>query len=87
VCFFEHIFFDFSYLLTIETTNQSPNSEGNTKMKKLLVASFAFISLVVGLSSAPAMAGEFSGASFERASFATLTPSMAARGQRFYVGD
>ena len=56
-------------------------------MKKLLVASFAIISLVVGLSSAPAMAGEFNGVSFEKASFATLTPSMAARGQRFYVGD
>jgi hypothetical protein len=56
-------------------------------MKKLLVGSFSLISLVIGLSSAPAMAGEFNGASFEKASFATLTPSMAARSQRFYVGD
>jgi hypothetical protein len=56
-------------------------------MKKLLIASFAFISLFAGLATAPVMAGEFNGASFEKASFATLTPSMAARGQRFYVGD
>jgi hypothetical protein len=56
-------------------------------MKKSLIASLAFIALVAGLSAAPVMAGEFSGASFEKASFATLTPAMAARGQRFYVGD
>jgi len=56
-------------------------------MKKSLIASIAFIALVSGLSTAPVMAGEFSGASFEKTSFATLTPAMAARGQRFYVGD
>jgi len=87
VLFRTYFIFLLDYLLTIGTTNQNPNSEGNTKMKKLLVGSFTLISLVIGLSSAPAMAGEFNGASFEKASFATLTPSMAARGQRFYVGD
>ena len=56
-------------------------------MKKLLIASFAFISLVAGLSTDSVMAGEFNGVSFEKTSFATLTPSKAARGQRFYVGD
>ncbi len=75
------------YLLTIGTTNRNPNSEGTTKMKKLLIASFALISLFAGLATAPVMAREFNGASFEKASFATLTPSMAARGQRFYIGD
>jgi len=56
-------------------------------MKKSLIASLAFIAVVAGLSTAPVMAGEFNSASFEKASFATLTPAMAARGQRFYVGD
>ena len=35
---------------------------------------------------APANAEDFSGATIEKASYATYTPSMAARGQRFYVG-
>ena len=56
-------------------------------MKKSLISTLAFIALVAGFSTAPVMAGEFNGASFEKISFATLTPSMAARGQRFYVGD
>jgi len=56
-------------------------------MTKSFIASIAFIALTAGLSTAPVIAGEFNGASFEKASFATLTPSMAARGQRFYVGD
>jgi len=56
-------------------------------MKKSLIASLALIALAAGLSTASVMAGEFNGASFEKTSFATLTPSMAARGQRFYVGD
>ena len=34
----------------------------------------------------PANAKDFSGASVEKASYATYTPAMAARGQRFYVG-
>ena len=34
----------------------------------------------------PANAQDFSGPSIEQASYATYTPSMAARGQRFYVG-
>jgi hypothetical protein len=57
------------------------------QMKKSLISTLAFIALVAGFSTAPVMAGEFNGASFEKTSFATLTPSMAARGQRFYVGD
>lgn len=56
-------------------------------MKKSFITIIAFISLAAGLSTAPVMASEFNGASFEKTSFATLTPSMAARGQRFYVGD
>ncbi len=56
-------------------------------MKKSLIASLAFIALAGGLSTAPVMEGEFNDSSFEKASFATLTPAMAARGQRFYVGD
>jgi len=35
----------------------------------------------------PANAQDFSGASIDKVSFASLTPSMATRGQRFYVGD
>ncbi len=34
----------------------------------------------------PASAQDFSGASVEKANYATYTPAMAARGQRFYVG-
>ncbi|MFM8646446.1 MAG: hypothetical protein ACKOB7_01450 [Methylocystis sp.] len=56
-------------------------------MIKSLIASIALLALAAGISTTPVMAGEFSGASFEKASFATLTPSMAARGQQFYVGD
>ena len=56
-------------------------------MIKSLFASIAFIALATGFAAAPAMAREFNGASFENASFATLTPAMAARGQRLYVGD
>jgi len=56
-------------------------------MIKSLIASIAFIALAAGLSSAPAAANEFGGATIEKANFATYTPSMAARGQRFYVGD
>ena len=74
------------YLLNIGTTNRTQNAEGTSKMKKSLIASLAFIAQAGGLSTAPVMVGEFNDSSFEKASFATLTPAMAARGQRFYVG-
>ena len=48
----------------------------------VLLAVFA-VSLTV---MTPADAQDFSGSSLEKASYATYTPSMAARGQRFYVG-
>ena len=50
------------------------------------IASIAFIILVAGLSTAPVQAKEYNGASIENAAFAVYTPSMAARGERFYVG-
>ena len=55
-------------------------------MKKSLITSLAFIALTAGLSTAPVMADEFGGVSVEKASYATYTPSMMVRGQRFYVG-
>jgi hypothetical protein len=88
LCAFSNIFYSFAGLPSDHRNNEpKSNSEGTTKMKKLLIASIAFIALAAGLSTAPVMADEFNGASFEKVSFATLTPSMAARGQRFYVGD
>ena len=59
-------------------------------MKKSLIASIAFITLALGFCGSTVMADEFVGTDsvrIEKASFATLTPAMAARGQRFYVGD
>jgi len=56
-------------------------------MTKSLIASTTFMALAAGLSTVPAVANEFGGATIEKANFATYTPSMAARGQRFYVGD
>lgn len=47
-----------------------------------LLAAFAVTLTVV----TPASAQDFTGASIQKASYATYTPSMAARGQRFYVG-
>jgi hypothetical protein len=82
------------YLLTIGTTNRNPNSEGTTQMMKnvdkpeisflplALLAVFAVTLTVM----TPANAQDFNGASIEKANYATYTPSMAARGQRFYVG-
>ena len=82
------------YLLTIGTTNRAPNSEGIMQMTNkidksefsllplVLLAVFAVILTVM----TPANAQDFRGASVEQASYATYTPSMAARGQRFYVG-
>ena len=55
-------------------------------MKKSLIASLAFIAFAAGLSTAPVQASEHNGASVEKAAFAVYTPSMAARGERFYVG-
>ena len=55
-------------------------------MKKSLISSLAFIALAAGLSTAPVQASEHNGASVEKAAFAVYTPSMAARGERFYVG-
>ena len=55
-------------------------------MTKSLIASIAFIALATGLETAPVQAGEYNGASVEKAAFAVYTPSMAARGERFYVG-
>jgi len=56
-------------------------------MTKSIIASIAFVALAAGLSTAPVMANELGGATIEKANYATYTPSMAARGQRFYVGD
>ena len=56
------------------------------QMIKSLIASIAFIVLAAGLSTAPVQAKEFNGASVESVAFAVYTPSMAARGERFYVG-
>jgi len=78
-----YFYFDLSYLLTIGTTNRHPNSEGTTQMTKSLIA---LIVLTAGLSTAPVQAKEYNGASIENAAFAVYTPSMAARGERFYVG-
>jgi hypothetical protein len=47
-----------------------------------LLAVFAVTLTVI----TPANAQEFSGASIEKTNYATYTPSMAVRGQRFYVG-
>ena len=55
-------------------------------MKKSLIASLAFIALAAGLSTAPVQASEHNGASVVKGAFAVYTPSMAARGERFYVG-
>jgi hypothetical protein len=55
-------------------------------MTKSLIASIGFIALAAALSAAPAQAGEYKGASVVKAAFAVYTPSMAARGERFYVG-
>jgi len=55
-------------------------------MTKSLIASIAFIVLAAGLTTAPVQAKEYNGASVENAAFAVYTPSMAARGERFYVG-
>jgi hypothetical protein len=54
-------------------------------MTKSLIASIAFIALAAGLSTAPVQAAEQKSASIEKAAFAVYTPSMAARGERFYV--
>ena len=82
------------YLLTIGTTNRTTNSEGTKQMtNKIDRQEFSFLPLAllavfaVSLTvMTPANAQDFSGASVEKASYATYTPSMAARGQRFYVG-
>ena len=55
-------------------------------MTKSLIASIAFIALAAGLSTVPVQASEQKVASVEKAAFAVYTPSMAARGERFYVG-
>jgi hypothetical protein len=84
-----YFYFDFSYLLTIGTTHRQINSEGFTQMTKSLIASIAFVVLAAGLSTAPVQAGESDNSGsvkVERASYAVYTPSMAARGERFYVG-
>ena len=54
-------------------------------MKKSVIASIAFIALAAGLSAIPVQAGEYSGTAVENTAFAVYTPSMAARGERFYV--
>ena len=59
-------------------------------MQKLLIASITFIALAFGFFGSTVMADEFVGADsvkIDKASFVTLTPAMAARSQRFYVGD
>ena len=81
-----YFYFELSYLLNIGTTNRKLNSEGTTQMTKSLIASLSFIVLAAGLSTAPVQAKEYNGASVENAAFAVYTPSMAARGERFYVG-
>jgi len=58
-------------------------------MIKSLIASIGFIAMATGLSAAPVQAEEFdsfSSVKVEKASYAVYTPSMAARGERFYVG-
>ena len=58
-------------------------------MTKSLIASIAFIALATGLSTAPVQAGEVNSSGsvkVEKASYAVYTPSMDARGERFYVG-
>jgi hypothetical protein len=82
------------YLLTIGTMNRTPNSEGITQMtNKIEKPEFSFLPLALLAVFAvtltvmtPANAQDFRGLSVEKASYATYTPSMAARGQRFYVG-
>jgi bacteriorhodopsin len=89
-CAFSNIFYSFAELSSDHRNNEpKPNSEGNTQMTKSLIASIAFITLAAGLSTAPVQAEEFgksSSVKVEKASYAVYTPSMAARGERFYVG-
>ncbi len=74
--------------------NRTPNSEGITQMtNKIEKPEFSFLPLALLAVFAvtltvmtPANAQDFRGLSVEKASYATYTPSMAARGQRFYVG-
>jgi hypothetical protein len=89
-CAFSNISYSFTGLPSDHENNEpKPNSEGNTQMTKSLIASIAFITLAAGLSTAPVQAEEFvssSSVKVEKASYAVYTPSMAARGERFYVG-
>jgi hypothetical protein len=94
VLFRTYLFLLLDYLLTIGTTNRSSNSEGTTLVKnKIEKPEVSFLHLaLLGVFAVtltvmtPANAQDFSGASIEKANYATYTPSMAARGQRFYIG-
>jgi hypothetical protein len=81
-----YFYLGLSYLLTIGTTSRQIYSEGTKKMTKSLIACIAFIALAAGLSTSSVQAGEYNEASVEKAAFAVYTPSMATRGERFYVG-
>ena len=58
-------------------------------MRNSIIATLSLIALAFGFSSFSVQAHEFENsmsAKVETAAFATYTPSMAARGERFYIG-
>jgi len=58
-------------------------------MRNSIIATFFLTALAFGFSSFSVQAHELDNSMSEKietAAFATYTPSMAARGQRFYVG-
>ena len=58
-------------------------------MRNSIIATLSLTALAFGFSSFSVQAHELDdsmNAKIETAAFATYTPSMAARGQRFYVG-
>ena len=58
-------------------------------MRNSIIATLSLIALAFGFSSFSVQAHELDDSmsvKIETAAFATYTPSMAARGQRFYVG-
>lgn len=56
-------------------------------MKNIFVSLVTFIAFATGISMTSVMAKDFHDASIEKTSYTTSTSAMAARGQRFYVGD
>jgi hypothetical protein len=94
-CAFSNIFYSFAELPSDHRKKEPKlNSEGTKQMTKnvdkqeisFLPLVFLAVFAVTLTVMSPANAHDVSGASIEKANYATYTPSMAARGQRFYVG-